>query len=238
MLEHARHSLKAALPGLVALLIAGAGCSTNSLYSYRPVEQVTSAVEGNPAARYAIPPESPRGDVRIASFGVTDIERSGEPDWAALHLRFVISNDSGAQPWTVDTRQITLELRDKKNRPAPGLVNADEQDLPVVTVPPRQVRTVDLYYPLPEGMEEAEDVPAFDVLWTVQTDTRAVTERTPFERFYIDRSPPEPSVVIGYGASWWDGPWHPGYTVVQPVVIERTSPRPAPRVRIRARPSR
>jgi hypothetical protein len=150
-------------------------------------------------------------------------------------VRFVVSNDSGERPWSVDAREIKLELRGARARTEP--VQGGTQEPLILSVPPRRQQIIDLYYPLPADMDEAEDVPAFDVVWTVHTDIRVVTERTPFERIYVNRRPSESSLSIGYGTSFWYGPWYP-YPVVTPVVIEHIHTYPAPRARIPARPSR
>src|SRR5688572_515746 len=58
------------LGGLLCLGIPA--CAAES--EYRPTEQLSGRVQGAPAARYAIPPEAPRGDVTVTSRGVAEVE--------------------------------------------------------------------------------------------------------------------------------------------------------------------
>jgi hypothetical protein len=213
-----RKVISIAALGLAAL---AAGCTTAGWYSYQPAEQQTARIDGQAAARYAIPPESPRGDVRIASFGITEVSPDGDADIPVVHLRAIVANDAGAGPWSVDTRDIRVELR---GGPALGepYVNADSSTLPAIEVRPGQQRSIDLFYPLPEGMEDPEDVPAFDVTWKVRTDAREVIERTPFERLEIEREPPRTTWVVGYGPVWWYEPWYRPAVIVRPGIVVRS----------------
>src|SRR5690349_23256141 len=43
-------------------------------------------------------------------------------------------------------------------------------------------------FPLPSGVEGAEGIPRFDLLWDASTPLREVAERTPFERVRVERS--------------------------------------------------
>ncbi|AKT42578.1 hypothetical protein [Chondromyces crocatus] len=216
--------------GQVGLLGAGVlgaallGCSPS--YVYLPGEQLTAVVEGQPAARYPLPPEAPTGDVRVHSYGVVELEVKGEDDEiAALHVALWLSNDAGSQPWTLDTRAVRVELRRAEGRPE--LLKAGTERLPVVEIPPGQQRIVEMMFPLPEGIDEASDLPAFDVVWQVQTDTRLVGERTPFERIRVQTRPAGPawSYTYGYGHGWWYDPfWRPGSGIGvgrAPMMMER-----------------
>lgn len=194
-----------------------AGCTSAAPYVYYPAEQPTARIDGHPAARYAIPPESPRGDVRIASLGFTEVSPDDDPYVAALHVRMLVSNDAGAGPWSVDTREFRVELR---GGPALGqpYVNTDASTLPAVAIQPGQQRKMDLYFPLPRGMDDPDDVPAFDVTWKVRTDTREVVERTPFERIELESEAPRSVWVTHFGPTWYYDPWgfppRPGVVIV------------------------
>jgi len=215
-----------------------AGC-VESAYVYRPAEQATATIEGTTAARYLIPPEAPAGDVRIASFGLMDIEQpERDREIAALHVRLVVSNDAGQKTWVLDTRQVRAELRGAGDAGVP-LVSAGSGGLPLVQIQPGKVRTIDFFYPLPTGMDEPDRIPAFDVVWKVETDSRLVAERTPFERIEIEPAPPPPTYVVPgvgwYGPYWWYDPWYyPSALIVRPSVIV-TSPASPPRVTVRPR---
>lgn len=220
-----------------ALSLSGllSGCA-GEMYLFEPAEQATATIEGYSAARYAIPPEAPRGDLRVASFGVTDIEQAGGDEVAAIHVRLVISNDSSAGPWSVDTRKVRLEVRGRGDIGAP-LVSTDGEGLPVVSVAPGRQRVIDLFYPLPEEMEGASDVPAFDLIWAVRTEAREVVERTPFERIEFERSPRMAATAGAewYGPYWWYDPWYyPPSVVLHRTIIVQPSPI-APRYHVRPR---
>jgi hypothetical protein len=74
----------------LSLAIALSGCVTE--YAYVPVEHGTSQVSGQTGAAYAIPPEAPQGDVRVASFGITRLRVNTEEIIRALHLRMTLAN--------------------------------------------------------------------------------------------------------------------------------------------------
>ena len=179
--------------------LAVAGCEHN--YVYRPTVATTSAVAGRLASYYAIPPESPRGSVQLATFGFADIHPTGDDEeLRAIHMRMVVSNNDDT-PWRIDTREQLVALPgDGQSRPA--FANSDGGPGPIIEIPPSGKRTVDLFYPLPEHMQDASDVPAFDTLWKVDTSTRVVADRTPFERL---------EVVPRYAYEYDDYGWGPGW---------------------------
>jgi hypothetical protein len=226
---------KAARHAVVAsLAIFAFGCTQPYTYLYRPSVNATASTDGYPAARYPIPLNAPKGDVRVASFGVTEVGHEQGPDLPSLHIRLAIANNAGQTTWTVDTRDVRVELRGEQPR-GPAFANAEAGGLPVVGIPPEQQRTIDLFYPLPKERDEPEDIPAFDVLWKVQTDEGMVAERTPFEQLQIERVPPV-HLRVGLASYWWYDPWYPGYTILPPAVIVRSRVAPPPRVHIRTPP--
>jgi hypothetical protein len=212
-----RRVLVAGLLGLVALAGCGAG------YTYLPTDSNVALAGGQPATRYAIPPEAPEGDVELASYGVTDVQTDNGGSVRVMHVRMVIANNGGAQPWTVDTREIELELAGEgKSRAA--FVNASGAGLPIVTIPPGQKQTLDLFFPLPQKLDEADRIAAFDVLWRVHAATRVFAERTTFER--AELQPYEPpyddyDYGMGFGVApfWWYDPLWPSYTFVHPAPV-------------------
>jgi hypothetical protein len=208
-------------------------------YVYAPTKSTGAELAQLPASDVSIPPEAPRGDVRVATFGISDIEsQSGEAEGGrirALHLRMVVANNSD-HPWTVDTREQKLELEGRgQSKAAYASVDAGAAP-PLVTVPNGGKRTLDLFFPLPPDMAKASELPSFDAIWTVQTDVRAVTERIPFERLQV-----EPRYASSYdwdywGAPYWYDPYYPRGAwfgvalspvfVERPVVIHRPAPHP------------
>ena len=213
-----RPSIVVAAPvGLVAALLGAAACESS--YVYRPATNANARVEGRRAADYPLPsPQQPLGDLRVASFGVSKIKMDdpARETVHALHVREVVANESN-RPWSVDTRQQEVELRDGR-RLQPGFARSDDGNLPVVTVPPSGKRTIDLFYPLPPREEKASKIPEFDVVWRVDTGGQAIAQRTPFERLRIE--PYYAGLGWGYpygGAygwgpyAWYDPTWGPGF---------------------------
>src|SRR5215469_10140720 len=99
---------------LILALALGALACTTSDYVYEPAEHANARVAGVQAADYAIPPEKPAGDIRLATFSVSEITPLNAPDDAktkAVHLRAIIANNSD-ETWTFDTREQRLTLAD------------------------------------------------------------------------------------------------------------------------------
>jgi hypothetical protein len=224
---------------LAAALLTGACASS---YVYRPAEQATATVRGQPAARYPIPPDAPRGDVKVASFGVAKMELPTSSDASEripmLQVRVVVTNESD-QPWKVDTRHLGVHIPGEPVT-GPAYVNTDQGGLPEVTVPARGQRALDLYFQLPASLRGAKDVPQFDVSWQVQLPDRVIAQRTPFERFVIEERPyvnsyagvgfygsPIWSGPMGWGSTWWYDPMYApiGIGPRHPVIIA-PAPRP------------
>jgi hypothetical protein len=211
---------------LGALVVGLAACAGS--YVYQPAENATARISGQVAARYPIPPESPRGEVRVASFGVTKLEDAGR----TLHVRMVVENN-GDDPWTVDTREQLITIPGE-GQSRPLYANTASDDLPIVQVDPRGQRTLDLFYPLPPDMQGPGKIPEFDLLWSVRTPERLVTERTPFDRLQVEPQVASVDWGFGYGPmwgpAWWYDPWYGRATFVhRPVIIGPPIRHPVPR---------
>jgi len=208
-------------------LLALVGCATE--YLYRPAENANATVGGRLAARYAIPPEQPRGEVRVASFGIAELQSEGAPT-RTMHVRMIVENNNGRGPWYLDTRE-QLGIVPEEGQVRPSAASADVGGLPIVRVDPGDARTIDLFYPLPPSAEGASDLPQFDLLWRVQTDTRLVSERVPFDRFRV-----EPEVVgggpnasfigPGYGPYWWYDPLYPSTMFLHRPMVQTSGQQP------------
>jgi hypothetical protein len=205
-----------------AAALALSACSEE--YVYRPAVNPSATVAGSLAAYYEIPPEAPRGSVRIASLGFSRLEVEGGKTLRAIHLRMVVANND-TTPWTVDTREQRIDLPGHGMSRA-AFVGTHGVTPPFVSVPTGGKRTVDLFYPLPQGLDDASHIPEFDVVWSVVTGARAVSERTPFDRLRV-----EPAAAYGYdwgpywGWGWYDpfypygGFYDPAFVVPRPVWI-------------------
>jgi hypothetical protein len=172
--------------GILVGSLAIASCSPD--YVYSPSENATANITGHPAADYQIPPKAPQGDVQLAYFGVTKISANGAPKQKqkAVHVRMVV-RDNGQTPWTMDTRQQALAFPDGQEL-APAHVTTDDGEvgLPSVMVPARGERVIDLFYRLPANKQSASQLPAFSVVWRVDTPHQQVTERTRFDRMLVE----------------------------------------------------
>lgn len=188
--------------GMVALLsVTMASCAGTSRSIYEPRENALADLAGHVAAQYAIPSESPRGAIRLASFGITQISLLGR-SWPALHVRVVLSN-GGAEPWSIDARTITLALPGRAPV-APKLVNSDVPELPVARVPRGGAVALDLFYPLPARVA-AHQPTSFQVQWQVQTESGPAAGATTFDRETLENAPPE-SPTAGRAKYWWAMP--------------------------------
>ena len=115
--------MRAAAMGLMLLV---AGCAGTGPYYYEPAA-ANAQVGGIPAVDYPVPPGQPRGDVRVVSFGVTDLQsQAGGQTTPVLQVRLLVSNTGDDAPWTIDTRQILAVIGGEGNGgpidPAVGLV--------------------------------------------------------------------------------------------------------------------
>jgi hypothetical protein len=212
------------IAALVAALVGG--CTPS--YLYQPATHLSANDQGQPTARYSVPPESPHGEVTLASRGIVDLSLGSDNERTrCLQVHMIVANNDDA-PWVVDAREQLLQLPGE-GQSRPALVNTEQQDLPNINVAPGQKRTVDLFYTLPQPLQQAKQIPEFDVSWHVQMPSRVVAERTPFERVKIE----EPSDYYadayaydygygygyGWGPVWWYDPFFPSLTFVHPVFI-------------------
>ncbi len=192
---HARTAL-----ALAAVTIAA--CTPT--YAFVPATNPTTSIYGYPAASYPIPPQAPRGDLRVASYGIEPLSPAAAPDESvgSLHIRIFVSNTSD-QAWTIDTReQRAAFVGQEASAPAFATADPGASGPPVVTIAPNTSRFVDLFFLLPADMQTASALPEFQFTATVQTGAGPVSETTPFKRVETDGD--------SYGAYYYAGPY-PGY---------------------------
>jgi hypothetical protein len=181
----------------LGLLVVGA-CALNH-YAYAPVTTTNAELEGLPAAVLAIPPESPRGELRLTSLG---LGRTAPPSDAhvrafrALYIRLFVSNWSG-DTWTIDESAQRIELEDHGPSITASATTPTRLRPPVVEIGAGKSVSVDLTFAFPV---DASEVPRFDVIWTVNVGSSVVSGRTPFRRrtesgpasgFYVPFVPPD-----------------------------------------------
>jgi hypothetical protein len=131
---------------LVPLLVAVAGatsCAPAVSYFYHPAEQATAIVAGRPAARYGVPPESPRGSVRVASFGVRTLETSSGTI-PALRVRLTIANNNDSGPWELDADELRVAYA-SGDTVAPTCVQTGAASAPHVEIAPADEAVVDAW---------------------------------------------------------------------------------------------
>jgi len=196
-----------------ALAVGVGGCAPT--YVYQPAQNATAQMHGRLAADYEIPASHPEGDVRLASFGISDVSPEGSPNLKqrAIHVRLVVANNGG-QYWSLDAREQRIDLPGA-GQMSPAYVGSGQPEtgLPMISIAPGGKRTLDLFYPLPATLQSAKQIPEFDLLWKINTGTQIVAERTPFDRLKI-----EPVYAYGYGwdyapyawgGPYWFDPWYP-----------------------------
>ncbi|MEO7109159.1 MAG: hypothetical protein ABI183_01870, partial [Polyangiaceae bacterium] len=192
-----------------------AGCGTTTTLAYVPVSAPLSSIYEHAAADFAIPPQAPTGDVRIASYGVEQLTPGESPDQhvSALHVRLVVVNN-GTKQWVLDTREQQLSLEGHaSSTPAFASANPDPESIPpVVAIAPHGTRVIDVFYPLPADLQTAEKIPGFQFTAHVYTDVGPIAESTTFQRVevdgdtayaYDDSVPPEDYSPYVYGYDYW-----------------------------------
>jgi hypothetical protein len=189
---------------LTSLTVVGlASCADTSQYYYAP-EAANVTHNDMPTHVEKVPPESPQGTVEVSTMGLTTAKR-GE---RALHVRMTVDNEGDTIPWTFDVRDQLIEVPGV-GQSAPKFANAGYETLPTLSVPRRERRVIDLYYPVPPKVRDENDLTGFDFLWSVTTPHRTISSRTKIDRHdVIDES----SVYVtsmGWGPYWWYDPWYP-----------------------------
>lgn len=197
-----------ALPLLAVALAAASGCAHELVY-----QPAVLGGSGGPAVRYPIPPESPRGDVYVTSFGFSELEVGpGGQRASLLHARLAVSN-GGPGPWALDGRQQELIVPGQAPL-VPAFMNSDAGLGPLYPIPPGQSRVVDFFYAVPPPMDRIEALPSFALAWRILAGVEPIAQRTPFQRVSEEAEPssgPYPPYVfigLGFGVGWWYGPFY------------------------------
>ena len=182
---------------LIALvaLFATACAAAAPRYGYRPTAATVAAdapgdLDGYAAAGYPVP----RGEVKVATIGVTAAPRDGRGarPIEALHVRMVVHNgDSG--PWLVEPRRQHATI-DGAADLEPVVASCDGEVMPVAVLMPNDTRTIDLYYELPPALASAAAIPSVRVSWRVATPAGFVARETSaFERHDLPPTPVPPT---------------------------------------------
>ena len=178
----------------VCAAVAGAvlltGCASDR-YTYAPVTTSSADLEGVSAAVYGVPPDAPRGEVRVAMLGVGSAPATGggEKSSRVVHVALAVANRAD-EPWRVDLSEQRLTFTAKRER-SDLYATGDASRAGPLVVAPRSTRVIDLYFALPIQLEKESSPPSFELRWTVHAGSRSITQVTPFQRFLVAPTPAE-----------------------------------------------
>ena len=190
---------------IVAGALAGAtGCTP--AYVYVPL---TIGAPAGPVVRYAVPPEYPRGDVYVTSFGFTELDSGAGHPVNALHERLAVVN-KGTNAWALDGREQQLVAQGQPAQ-GPSFLNSDAGPGPLYLVPAGQTRILDLYYVLPPPLDTTQSLGTFSLSWRLLAGAEPVAQTTAFARVEEQAEPygaypPFVAIGLGVGVGWWYGP--------------------------------
>jgi hypothetical protein len=208
--EGRRHMRKIAAAVVMVSAALGliAGCAHG--YVYAPL---AIGAPAGPVVRYAVPPESPRGDVYVTSFGFTQVDTDSGRAVRALHARLAVANN-GPGAWALDGRQQQL-VAEGQPPASPAFINSDAGPGPLYLIPPGQSRVLDLYYFIPPPLDTVEALGKFSVSWRLLAGAEPISQTTVFARMEereepLAAYPPFVAVGLGSGVGWWFGPRYAG----------------------------
>lgn len=193
----------------LATVFAALACGCNWPGAYIPAESANAMLNGRTAAQYEFPSQDePKADVRVMSYGFAKVKRREDGKTIkAVHVRFALVAN-GDEPYWFDAREQHVQFPNGQKVAAVS-AKSSAAGVPVIEVPPRSSRTVDMFFPVPPEVSRSSQLPRFDVAWRVQVDGQAVEQVTPFERVTIDPLVAQERAAI-YGAyGWYGGGWGP-----------------------------
>ncbi len=164
--------LKLVRMGLVTLALVG--CSS-AKYTYVPTAPV-----GSTGTEIASPDAGRlRGDVAVTSSGVEHLH-----GMATLRVRLLVMNRDDT-PWGIDTRQQIADIPGI-GRVRPTYVSTNVVATPHIRVDPGTQAVIDLYFPLASGVDDADHIRDFIVVWQVQAGKALVRQDTLFQRYPLE----------------------------------------------------
>jgi hypothetical protein len=205
------------LPWITAgcLLVLGslglASCATEE-FKYVPSEQQATRSRVKDEAIYNVPEDSPDTSVRVESSGIEEIKVGGPgaKEQRTLHLKLAVSNKRHPGPWTLNTRELSVSFPNAEPVP-PILTQPGTAFENSVAVAPGELKTLDLFFPLPGSAQSSKDLPEFDFHWKLRSGKEVVQHTTLFDRVIK----PEYAVVtypsafypyyFGVGPVWYGG---------------------------------
>lgn len=191
-----------------ALLLAVFGC-TSPEFRYVPTGAQSGVDSFGGDATF--PMKDSGGNVRVTSLGIAELTPKGGGDKIhSLHLRMALSNQ-GTGDWQLRIEDQTVSFPNHPKPSIPLVANSDSRLLADIGIPAKSLRTIDLFYALPKGWEEAKDLPEFDFHWKVLQGNGAEERSISFARQEIPEYVASglypygygPSVGLGWGEWWW-----------------------------------
>ena len=205
---------------LLIKVLLGIGCAPAFLWGcaseeFRYIPATHQAPDGrriHGEAIYLEPGGHPDGNVRVVSMGIVDVKnKTTSKSFPALHMRMSVSNNSKKDIWRIEAEDQRVSFPNK-GQTSPVFVNSEVITVPRIEVKPGELRSLDLYYPLPSAEQSEKDLPEFDFRWRLAAGDQLIEENTPFDRTPIPERPmivypyaPYPPYALGWGPVWWGG---------------------------------
>jgi hypothetical protein len=159
--------------------------------------------DGYPAVVLPVPPA---GTLEVASFGLIELTPADAGPMATLHVR-VVATSSSERPWRIDLPAATLRAGGAEARTL--LANSDLATLPVAVIERGQPRTFDLYFALPPGVRDDEELAELDLRVPIVTQARTLHPQVHFarrEQLDLPGLRAEAVRAAGWGSHWWADP--------------------------------
>jgi hypothetical protein len=156
-----------------------AGCA-GTRYRYSPTEATEHTPKQITGATYPYPPGSKESFVRVDSFGFEKVEIPDKGKRRTLWMYLMISNRDRAD-WKINLRDCRIRW-EGGSEIEPSVVRADSDLLPWLTVHPAETRIANLFFELPEGKQNMDELPQFEFYWKVDTMAANMNYWTPFAK--------------------------------------------------------
>lgn len=166
---------------LVALVLGVAACSSTRAPVVFEPSTTSAELEGRPAASIRLP----AGELQASCLGFGDVTPPDAQLLRALFVRVVATN-RGDETWTIEeAEQVVERVRGRVTLAEHASTPTGERP-PAITVAPGRTASFDLMFPLLP--RDADELPRFELIWTVRVGERVVSGRVPFMR-RVDVSP-------------------------------------------------
>jgi hypothetical protein len=166
-----------------AVLFLLMACASNQ-YKYVPAEHQKEGKRSAEAV-YSEPSNESTGKVRVEAKGITELEQQGNHEKIpALHVRMAISNNKEKQNWYIYPKDQFISFPNQ-GPSYPILIRAGGKETSQVEIKPTELKTIELYFPLPGRAESESEIPEFDFHWRLKAGQSEVKEVTLFDRITL-----------------------------------------------------